>query len=712
MTIQRYALLLTLAFLCLAPLIGCGGKDDGRVPKAELAERLEAVPSTDHLNLGPAWAERVAELRQAVDQSLEGERVDPVMVGAAYGDLGRHFMAHHQVEAAAVCFANARAADGQQPLWPYLEGFLHQIQDQLVPAEAAYRQAVALDPQGLAPRLRLATVLVERGRADEAEQMLTALREAFPGEAAVLYQLGRLRLTGDGVDEAVQLLDEVVRLDPAAGAARYALGQALRRLGRDDEAKAQLAAADEREPRFDDPALGDLVHLGVTPEFYLMRADAAVSEGRFDIAVELYEKLFELGDDGFQQRMGYAFALHGASRSARDAGPWLQRSAEQLSRALDLLGPEADPALRAEALHRLGNLQAESGDEAAARRLQEDAVAAAPKHGGARRALAQLTARAGEHDRAVALYSELLSEMDEDAARPRAELHAARGASRLEAGQVEDGLADLEQATALAGDDPRLALGRVEALERFADAAKTAAAIRELQLPEIQPTDQLTFEQQVTWVRLAHKMRRYGDPSQAAEIYAEILRRGASTAGDGKPDEGLRDLRLNLADTLMVLSRFDEACPLYGEVLQHEAHADAQLGEIRCLIADGNWAAAKGKLEAGLESRQSGRLLHLLARLLAVAPAPLADGETAAKMAEDVFAARRTPDHAATVAMALAAAGRFDEAAVWQRRLIADMEAMQRSQAMRSWLREQLTAYEAGRPWRPQPSASFFAPEG
>jgi Flp pilus assembly protein TadD len=63
-------------------------------------------------------------------------------------------------------------------------------------------------------------------------------------DAELLTASGQIHLTEDRLDRAEADLRRAVSLDPAFAQARYALGRALQRLGRDTEAVEQLTAFD------------------------------------------------------------------------------------------------------------------------------------------------------------------------------------------------------------------------------------------------------------------------------------------------------------------------------------------------------------------------------------------------------------------------------------------------------------------------------------
>ncbi|MEO1366836.1 MAG: hypothetical protein AAFX50_06635, partial [Acidobacteriota bacterium] len=92
-------------------------------------------------------------------------------------------------------------------------------------------------------------------------------------------------------------------------------------------------------------------------------------------------------------------------------------------------------------------------------------------------------------------------------------------------------------------------------------------------------------------------------------------------------------------------------------------------------------------------------LRHLYARLLAGSPDPsVRRGEPAVALALAVFEEKRSPEHAETLAMAYAAAGRFDEALTLQGRLLEQARAEEVDAGFIGRVERNLTRYRAGQP--------------
>ncbi len=695
---------LLTSFLLVSPLwaafwaAGCQASPSQAPPAGEneakpssqdsVTSTLLNLPNRDLDQFDERWHARVRELEADIEKSMDAKPMDPKVVGHAFGALGQHYMAHHLVDMATVCFDYAQTIDPDEVRWPYLNGFLHQIQDQFDAAAEDFETALKIDPKNTGARLRLGAVWIELGRREEAEQHLRTMLAEHPDQTMARYELGRLRLDQGQLEEAVKLLSSVVAEQPDAGVAHYALGQALRRRGDLEAAKAALEKADEQPVVFADPLLGELAELGVTAEFYRMRAERALAEGRLKDAAGHFSKAIELGDEGFQMRMAYAFVLHQSGDR--------QGAIAQLEAATELSESNIDGTQKAEAFHRLGLLFAEEGDLGRSEASQRRALEQDSSHVAATLALGDMAARKKRIDEAIELYDSVL-ERPEHKDHRRALIK--RGTAHLNTEKKDAGLGDLRRALELQPEDFEHQLRWIEALEHAdkEEQARQAAIDAGRQLLATPP--EASRVRTVLLTRLAHKLRRYGQLEAAERGYRLALEPVPETA----------DLRMNLADLLVARQVFDEARSLYQAVIAADPeNSDAQFGEIRCLMASGEWLAAKASLEGQIRITQSGRLLHLLARLLAVAPAPVAEPERALQLANEVFNARRTPDHAATLGLALAAAGQVEQAAEWHAGLLADTASL--GEPWTDWLQGQLAAFRRGEVWHPKVPAEIFAP--
>ncbi len=111
-----------------------------------------------------------------------------------------------------------------------------------------YGRAVAARPAYLLAQYHLAYTQKFLGRYDDAMATYMAVLKSEPSsgrEQAArtdsLYQMASIELARGAPARAEALLAEVVKIAPDHPSAHYARGQALRQLGRDDEARAEFA---------------------------------------------------------------------------------------------------------------------------------------------------------------------------------------------------------------------------------------------------------------------------------------------------------------------------------------------------------------------------------------------------------------------------------------------------------------------------------------
>ncbi len=121
-------------------------------------------------------------------------------------------------------------------------------------AEAAWQEALALDPRQARALLGLGRL---RGEAGDAEGALALLERIGPGtrwseEADRIAAVLRTRVGGEGGDE--DELRRRIEADPGAPAPRLALGRLLAARGRHQEALGTLLEAVRRDPAYEDGA--------------------------------------------------------------------------------------------------------------------------------------------------------------------------------------------------------------------------------------------------------------------------------------------------------------------------------------------------------------------------------------------------------------------------------------------------------------------------
>ena len=191
---------------------------------------------------------------------------------------------------------------------------------------------------------------------------------------------------------------------------------------------------------------------------------------------------------------------------------------------------------------------------------------------------------------------------------------------------------------------------------------------------------------------------------------------GALLLSSGNAAEAVTHLRTTVIDVptdqqahrqlgaaLRQLGRGEEALVHYAMASTLNPNDEVSLRwSAELLSRQGRFQAARTRLEDAYRRFPArGRTAHALARLLATSPAPeVRDGARALAIAEQIYQAKKIPQHAETIALALAELGRCEEASTWQRELV-EIAEKEGDAVLTRRLRTALTGYEKGSPCRP-----------
>ena len=179
------------------------------------------------------FEEGLKQQRRAVDLAPD----DPDLVVTHARALGAYGHAHD-----AVALLDAAVARG--------------LKDAAIPAEqarqardgldyegavAAYKRSLELDPKRSTTLMELGKTYLLMGRRDEARAAFEAGRDASPSDPYPWFYLGTMSADDGKLEQAISDLRRSLELDPVNPKAHYALGQALLRSGRPEEAQAEFA---------------------------------------------------------------------------------------------------------------------------------------------------------------------------------------------------------------------------------------------------------------------------------------------------------------------------------------------------------------------------------------------------------------------------------------------------------------------------------------
>lgn len=163
------------------------------------------VPEFDVTGADPEVVKAVAAAREEVLHKPKS--------ADAWGKLALVLHAHTYRDQAAHCYAVAAELDPKNPSWHYLHGII--IQEGREPQAAApyFERAASRLPANSTPRLRLADMLLELGRLDEAEAEFVKVLSAEPTSAHAHFGMGQLAAARKQYQNALVALQQVAQ-DP------------------------------------------------------------------------------------------------------------------------------------------------------------------------------------------------------------------------------------------------------------------------------------------------------------------------------------------------------------------------------------------------------------------------------------------------------------------------------------------------------------------
>ncbi len=625
------SVLIGLLFVGLLSPLGAAAEAQPDAGSSDPALEPGAIAVPDLSNLEAGVRLRVENLAQALGELFSQPGVDPRQLAEGHGILGQHYQAFDLLEAARDAYAQASRLAPEDFRWAYYHGLVLHILGEFEGAVASYAQALEHQPGDRASALRAGRTLLELGRLDEARKRFDSILAAEPAHAGALYGLAKVQAAEGNWESAIAGFERVLELQPEASIAHYPLAQAYRRAGQIAKAREHLALRGDQDVRFEDPLGSAVAWLSAGTALDVVRAMARSSD--------------ELPDRDY---LGFALS--------QLAG--VDGAATKLAEALDSPAAEWSSPLEKGRVHYvLGGLLVDRRDDDGAESQFRRALELAPSLLDARIKLGNIQARRQNWDAAIAAYSQVLGQ---DANNAPARLK--RAAAHMATSNGDAAIPDLEALLSIdpAASEPRVRLATVKArLGQNQEALEHFRATLELDLR--------VDERAGIHLEIGNLLRASGDAQAAEAEFRAAL----------EQDSQLAAAHFQLASLLGQRGNFHQAAESYRRVVELDPeHASARLGEVTALNLSGSFALAIGRLKEGLQVLpEAVELTHSLARLLAACPdRELRQGDEAVELAREAFEALPSFDHAITVAMALAEAGRFTEAVEWQETLIEQAE--------------------------------------
>ncbi len=339
------------------------------------------------------------QIREAFDL-LQQAKTNPrpsnsAQTAAAYGELGRLFLAAELFSDAEPCFSNAAALAPDDYRWSYYLAHVYRAEGQSRKAAAAFERTLLVRPDDVAALVWLGEADLEQGRLDEAAARFTRALSLQPRTAAARYGMGRVALARHDPAAAIDHLEAALALDRRGTAIYYALATAYRDAGKTDLANARASQKGDGDIAPPDPLMQEVAGILRSPVAYEKRGDQALSRQDFAAAVAEFRRGLELDPDSLSLRQKLGTSLW----VARDGAAAVAQFEEVLRRS-----PEYAPAHYSLGVVLLSRGQADAAIERFARAAKDD-----PTYLQARLQLANTLSRRGRFEAALREYAAVIA---------------------------------------------------------------------------------------------------------------------------------------------------------------------------------------------------------------------------------------------------------------------------------------------------------------
>ncbi len=263
------------------------------------------VPQPDTSRMQPRVARLIEETRQVVER-----RLDSAEAWALYGAVCD---VHELHDDAATCYDRARRLAPSDFRWPYLLGYVRELQGASITEVAVlFREAAELEPRFPPIFFRLGDALMREGKTREACEAYRTAIDLDSGLAIAHRSLGQaLNALGDH-QEALVHLERALAVGEPDGAVYAAMALAKAKLGDADGAR-EATQRSRRTPialDLPDPVRYEVEAMGISSQHCYDRAAALFQQGDYAGAIEQLEIAKEhLADDPqLQYLLGVAYA--------------------------------------------------------------------------------------------------------------------------------------------------------------------------------------------------------------------------------------------------------------------------------------------------------------------------------------------------------------------------------------------------------------------
>ncbi|MHC1764865.1 MAG: tetratricopeptide repeat protein [Verrucomicrobiia bacterium] len=386
------------------------------------------------IDLAKADSAAAASLRQRMDEVRRTPRS-----GMAWGQLGALLWAYDFRPEARVCLSRAEALDPSNPRWPYYQALSLMIATPQEAIPCLQRAVKICGNTPPTPRFRLAYLLAEQGRWDEARQEFEPLLAEHPDFTPVRLLAARDAQGRGEFDKAIELARGCTEDSRTARSAHVLLVGLYRQRGNTHAANQalRLSTSLPQDEFIEDPFHAEATLLRADPRALCEQAHPLLAAGHLTQAAALIDKV-RLEHADYPE----TWLLVGRLQYLRKDLP----GAEQALRRHVEMNPRS-----AQGFFQLGGVLLAGGQLTNAAAIFEKAIQLKPDFGPAHYNRGLALGRAGQTNAALAAFRESLRHNPE-----RLETYLFLADLHLRAGERESAAALLDQAELINPTDARL----------------------------------------------------------------------------------------------------------------------------------------------------------------------------------------------------------------------------------------------------------------
>ena len=282
----------------------------------ETARSTDATPSIPNqpttsaaMDIPAIELERIDhEVAAAIRDAQQQVRQSPSSA-AQWGRLGMILLAHDHRSAAADCFARAQTLNRTEPRWPLLVARAVEVAN-VTQAIQLMQNTMATSVEKLPPdvavamRLRLAGLLIDAQRIDEAEQQVRQALLAAPANGRAHFELARIEFVKENFKACLSELRNAESLGVVRQQASLLAAEAHRRLGDDAAAQQQRERSTTlSNSPWPDPLFQSVVKLRTGLKARLSQAERLYAQNQVQSSITLLRETirqhprFSLGAD-------------------------------------------------------------------------------------------------------------------------------------------------------------------------------------------------------------------------------------------------------------------------------------------------------------------------------------------------------------------------------------------------------------------------------